>query len=199
MIIGKIMFKKIANLIFEALHLKRIKHEWFRFAWIQNPDSVAEHSLVAAQIWYILAKMNWADANKVAAILIWHDFAEVRLWDLHKIATKYVANKDKIEREILEDQLKDFDFKDDIIAMFEEYEYWTSQEWLIAHDADLLEQAFQSKEYVDNWFVKTQDWIDNVWKGLRTKVAKDLFEQIWQTSFTEWWEKNKLKQLDNGE
>ena len=52
------MLQKITNLIFEGLHLKRIKHEGWRMCGIENPDSVAEHSLNAAQIGYILAKME---------------------------------------------------------------------------------------------------------------------------------------------
>ena len=52
------MLTKITQLIFEGMHLKQIKHEGFRLAQIPYPDSVAEHSLLAAQIGYILAKME---------------------------------------------------------------------------------------------------------------------------------------------
>lgn len=189
------MYKKITNLIFEALHLKRIKHEWYRFAWISNPDSVAEHSLTAAQIAYILAKLAWADANKCASMLVWHDIAETRIGDLHKIASRYITNKKEIEEDVMKEQFKDLDFKDDIIASFNEYETWSSLEWLIAKDADLLEQAFQSKEYTENWFIKAQDWINNVWKALKTNTAKDIFKQMQNTSFADWWEEAKLKKL----
>lgn len=60
---------------------------------IKQPDTVAEHSLNAAQIGYILAKMEWADANKVATMLVWHDIAETRIGDMHKVAIWYIKNK----------------------------------------------------------------------------------------------------------
>lgn len=181
------MIKKIVNLIFEGLHLKRIKHEWIRLAWVSHPDSVAEHSLIAAQIWYLLAKMEWADSKKVATMLVWHDIPETRIWDLHKIASRYIKNKDEIEAGILNEQFDWFDFKEEVLEMFNEYEYWTSLEWKIAKDADYLEQAFQCREYVENWFFKAQNWIDNVWKSLQTKSAKLLFDEILKSGFTDWW------------
>lgn len=189
------MIKKFVNLIFEAMHLKRIKHEWVRLAWIDKPDSVAEHSLIASQIWYILAKMEWADSNKVSAILVWHDIAETRIWDLHKIATRYFDNKNEIEEKIIKNQFDWFDFKEEIIQMFNEYEYWATLEWKIAKDADYLEQAFQCKEYVENWFHHTQDWINNVWKSLKTNSAKIIFNEMIESSFTDWWKENKLKKI----
>lgn len=189
------MVKKYVNLLFEALHLKRIKHEWIRFAWVQYPDSVAEHSLIAAQIWYILAKMEWADSAKVATMLVWHDIAETRIWDIHKVASKYLKNKDEIELDIMNDQFDWFDFKKEILAMFHEYENGTTLEWKIAKDADYLEQVFQWREYVENWFLHAQDWIDNVWKVLKTKSAKILFDEAIKSSFTDWWRENKLKKL----
>ncbi|MFB0965315.1 MAG: HD domain-containing protein [Patescibacteria group bacterium] len=52
------MLKRITDFLFETFHLKNIKHEGWRFCGIPNPDSVAEHSLNAAQIGYVLAKME---------------------------------------------------------------------------------------------------------------------------------------------
>ena len=191
------MIKDITKLIFEAIHLKRIKHEWIRLAWVENPDSVAEHSLIAAQIAYLLAKAEWANAHKCATMLVWHDIAETRIGDLHKIATRYIKNKNAIEEEIMDEQFSWFDFKDEILDEFKQYEDWTSLEWVVAKDADLLEQAFQCREYVEKWYNKAQNWIDNIWKVLQTKTAKLIFKEINNTSFTSWWEEDKLKNLTN--
>ncbi len=190
------MLNKITNLIFEALHLKQVKHEWYRLAWVNTPDSIAEHSLSAAQIAYILAKLEWADANKCACILVWHDIAETRMGDLHKIASRYIENKSKIEEKIVKEQFKWTNIWEEIMLDFKKYKNWSSLEWLIAKDADLLEQAFQAKIYLENWHHKAQDWINNVWKALKTKSAKSLFLKIKDTSFTDWWETSKLKKLN---
>jgi putative hydrolase of HD superfamily len=50
--------KELVRLIFETLHLKHVKHEGWRIIGVEHPDSVAEHSLCAAQIAYIIAKME---------------------------------------------------------------------------------------------------------------------------------------------
>lgn len=189
------MIKNIVNLIFEAFHLKIIKHEWWKIAWIKDPDSVAEHSLNAAQIGYILAKMEWADANKVATMLVWHDIAETRIWDFHKIAAKYITNKKEIEKNIMNDQFNLFEFKEDIFKLFEEYEEKTTLEWMIAKDADYLEVAFQWKIYLESWYKDTQNWIDNVWKALKTPSAKAIWEEMTKSSFTDWWKQTWLKKL----
>jgi len=191
------MVKKITNLIFEAFHLKNIKHEWWRMCWVENPDSVAEHSLNAAQIWYILAKMEWADANKVATMLVWHDLAETRIWDFHKVAARYINDKKTIEKNVMHDQLTWLPFESEIKEIFHEYEERTTLEWKIAKDADYLEQAFQAKIYLEKWYVNADDWIINVWKALKTNSAKQIWEEMTSTSFVDWWKENKLKNLNN--
>ena len=66
-------------------------------------------------------------------------------------------------------------------------------EWKIAKDADYLEQAFYAKYYVEIWYEAAQDWINNVWKTLQTDSAKKLFNEMLNTSFSQWWE--GLKQV----
>jgi 5'-deoxynucleotidase YfbR-like HD superfamily hydrolase len=50
--------KKLVEFLFECLHLKDIKREGWRYAGIQFPESVAEHTLHAAQIGFILAQLE---------------------------------------------------------------------------------------------------------------------------------------------
>lgn len=187
--------KKIINLIFQGLHLKQIKHEWWRFAWIHNPDSVAEHSLNAAQIWYILAKISNADANKVAAMLVWHDLAEARIWDLHKVASRYFENKKEAEDNAFRDTISWIDFWEDIYDLYNDYDNKLTLEWQIAKDADYLEQAFQWKYYKEIWYEHAQDWIDNVWISLKTQAAKDIWNEMTKSSFVDWWKETNLKKL----
>ena len=191
------MLKKLTNLIFEAFHLKQIKHEWWRLAGVQFPDSVAEHSLNAAQIGYILAKMEWADANKVATMLVWHDIWETRIWDFHKIASRYIPDKKTIEKNVMNDQFDWIDFKDDIMGIFHEYEERDTKEWLIAKDADYLEMAFQAKIYIENGNNHAMDWVINVGGALKTESAKAIWKEMTQTSYVDWWKEKKLKNLSD--
>ncbi len=191
------MITHITQLIFEALHLKQIKHEWVRLAQVPNPDSIAEHSLNAAQIGYILARMEWADAYKVATMLIWHDLAETRIGDMHKIGARYLgAYKKQAEHQVLKDQFLWLDFYTDIEQLFIEYDEKTTLEWRIAKDADYLEQSFQAKIYVEQWYALAQNWIDNVGKALKTDSAKQIFAEMIQSNSTDRWFKNDLKKID---
>lgn len=189
------MIKKIVNLIFEAFHLKHVKHEWVRLAGVQFPDSVAEHSLNAAQIWYILAKMEWADANKVATMLIWHDIWETRIWDMHKIWSRYFENKKDVEKRVIADQFSDFDFAQDLLSDLDEYNTRSTLEWNIAKDADYLEMAFQAKIYVEQWYSAAQDWIDNVWWALKTGAAKQVRAQMIKQQSTDRWRVEKMMKI----
>lgn len=181
------MLRKIANIIFEWFHLKRIQHEWWKVAWVMNPISVAEHSFSATQIGYILAKMEWVDANKVATMLIWHDMAETRIGDMHTIVKNYVKNKKELELKVWMDQFGDIPFWKDILELLHEYEERNTLEGIIAKDADYLEQAFQAKMYLEIWYKETQEWLDNVAKSIRTESAKKIFAELENVGFFDWW------------
>ncbi len=185
------MIKQLTNFIFECLHLKDVKHVWWQKLWIKNHDSVAEHSLNAAQIGYMMAKMEWADANKVCTMLVWHDIAETRVWDMDKVATKYITNKKELEDKVMKDQFENFDFWEEITSYFNEYENKETLEWKIAKDADYLEQAFQAKKYLESGYEWTQNWIDNVWKALQTDSGKLLFNEMLKTKNYDWFVKLK--------
>jgi len=180
--------KTLINFIFETFHLKRIKHEWARLAGVDFPDSVAEHSLNAAQIGYILAMMEWADANKVSAMLIWHDVAETRIWDIHKVWSRYIHGKKEIEKKVMSEQLDWLEFGQDVQALFDEYEERSTLEWKIAKDADYLEQAFQAKIWVEQGYSWMQNRIDNVGAALKTDSAKNVWEEMVKSSSNDWWE-----------
>lgn len=183
------MIRKLTNLIFECFQLKEVKHEGWRMAGIPNPDSIAEHSLNAAQIAYILAKMEGADANRCVTMVVWHDIAETRITDVHNVTTRYITNKMEVEKVAMEDQFRGFDFHDDIMELFHEYEHRTTLEGSIAKDADYLEQAFQAKKYMELGYKETNDWNTNIGRALRTESAKQIWQELQTTGFTDWWKK----------
>jgi len=51
----------ILNFIFELGQLRRIDHEGWKLIGIKHPETVAEHSLRAAQIGFILAELENLD------------------------------------------------------------------------------------------------------------------------------------------
>ncbi|MFA5169285.1 MAG: HD family hydrolase [Candidatus Paceibacterota bacterium] len=185
--------KSIVNYIFEIGVLKRERHNGFKLIGIDNPDSVAEHALRAAQIGYILTvlenKKNGMEINpeRVASILIFHDNGEVRIGDLHKVAARYIDSREA-EKNAFADQVKYLpeEFKN-LIKYFEEIEERSTKEGVIAKDADWLEAAFSAKEYYDLGNELAMDWINNVGMALETESAKEIFKEMKETRFTDWW------------
>lgn len=182
--------KKIVNFIFELNQLKRQQHSGWFLAGVKNPDSVAEHTMRAAQIGYILAIMEGnANPEKVACILIMHDNAEARIGDQNKVSARYY-NNGPAEQTAFREQLANLG---EVIEKkwqnyFSEYENRNTKEGIIAKDADWLEQAFQAKEYFDLGYKSAWNWVDNVEKALETKSAKLLIKEMKKTKFTDWWQ-----------
>ncbi|MCK4540150.1 HD family hydrolase [Candidatus Parcubacteria bacterium] len=182
--------QKIVNFIFELGVLKRLKHNGWLLAGVKNPETVAEHSLRAAQIGYILAVME-GDANpeKVSSILIIHDNAETRVGDQNKVSAKYYSNKEA-EENAFNDQIENLgeEISKRWNNYFSEYEERNTKEGVIAKDADWLEQAFQAKEYIERGYSSAQNWIDNVEKALETESAKLIIKKMKETKSTDWWQ-----------
>ena len=129
-------------------------------------------------------------------MLVWHDIAETRIGDHHKVAARYLSNKKEAEKQVMQDQFAGLPFADDMLSMFHEYEERSSVEGKIAKDADYLEQAFQAKVYVETGYTEAADWIKNVGAALQTESAKQLWQEMTETSFVDWWKQGGLKKLE---
>ncbi|MFZ3054528.1 MAG: YfbR-like 5'-deoxynucleotidase [Minisyncoccales bacterium] len=197
--------KNIVNYIFEIGVLKRERHNGFKLIGVDNLDSVAEHALRAAQIGYILTVLEnkkhgtRISPEKVASILIFHDNGEVRIGDLHRVASRYIDSREA-EKNAFVDQVKYLpeEFKE-LVKYFEEIEERGTKEGVIAKDADWLEAAFSAKEYYDLGNSLAMDWINNVGLALETDSAKQIFKEMKETRFTDWWvglKKMLYKKLD---
>jgi putative hydrolase of HD superfamily len=182
------MSNPILNFFFELGQLRRIKHEGWRTINVQHPESVADHSLRAAQIGYFLAILeNYKNPEEIVTMLVFHDIGECRIGDIHKIANRYVKAD---EKQAVKDQLSKLDKKTEEKI----YNYWESVEFQktpggkIAKDADLLEQAVTAKEFIEKGFSYAQDWINNISQKIHTKSAKKLIKDLAKANSNDWWQ-----------
>lgn len=178
---------KIVDFIFELGQLKRIKQEGFRLNGINQPHSVAAHSLRAAQIGYILAKMEkYLDPNEVCTMLVFHDVEECRTGDVHKIANRYLINNRNLaiseQTELLGEIGKA------IKKLWETTEFKNTKAGVIAKDADILESAFTAREYWELKVPLMDVWIKNSLKRLQTQSAQKLCQQLLKTKLIWWWQ-----------
>ncbi len=78
----------------------KLAHEWGqlkmlpRTGWlragIEHPESVAEHSLRAAMLAWMLAGLEGADPERAATLALFYDSQETRTTDLDHVARRYL-------------------------------------------------------------------------------------------------------------
>jgi len=186
------MYNKITQFVFEIGNLKKFKHCGTKFAGIKDPDSLAEHALRASQIAYILAKLEKADTGKCILMAITHDNGEIRVGDQHKISARYFDIK-PLEHQAFSDQTRNLpkDIGEPLVELHKEFDEQKTLESHVARDADMLETAFQAKEYYDNGYKTAKLWMESVKKHLKTSSAKKILKQMEKTHFADWWQNLK--------
>lgn len=188
--------QSIWNFFFELAHLRRIKHEGWRLIGVDHPESVAEHSLRAAQIGYVLALLEgYERPEEIASMLIFHDMGEARIGDLHRVANRYVTAD---EAKAVNEQLAPLEtIGTSIEHLWRQIEERSTPAGIIAKDADYIEQAAVAKEYVERGYISAQDWIHNVTKAVRTQSAKNLMAALAESNSNDWWQ--GLKKMKPGD
>ncbi|MGV8176227.1 MAG: HD domain-containing protein [Candidatus Bilamarchaeaceae archaeon] len=181
--------KKIVDFIFESGQLKLVKRSGWWVAGIKDPESVADHSYRAAVIAFVLADMEGADPHKLASALLFHDLPESRIQDLHKISQRYVEYDNG---KVIEEQVRPLPegTRKRILALWK----LSTKEHDMLKDADLLEVAFQAKEYAEHGHPECRDWLENAGNRLKTRSAKQLFKELLRADPSSWWK--GLKKLD---
>ncbi len=176
--------KNIANFLFEVGMLKRTPRTGFQFLG-SGAQSVAEHSFRTAMIGYALAQLDGqADVGRVLQLCLFHDIPEARTGDLNYVNKKYV----KVDEEkAVEDLASQLPFGDDYRGTLPEFIDRESPEARLAHDADQLEMVLSLKEHQDLGNRYADEWFPFSRLRLKTEVAKQLAETIWETDSSKWW------------
>ena len=186
-------YQKIALFLFELGMLKHIHREGWKLIGVKTPETVAEHSLRAAQIGYILAKLEGhPNPEEISTMLVFHDIAECRIGDIHKLAIRYIQRD---EEQVVKEQLSSLsEINEDIIHLWEQFDHKSTRAGVIAKDADLLELIVTAYEYLSQGFKEAEDWIRNTEKKLSTDSAKKILQTLKEVDPYKWW--YGLKKLD---
>lgn len=176
----------LTRFFFELGQLRRIRHEGWRLVGVEHPETVASHSLRAAQIGYFIAvEEGYEKPEDICAMLVFHDIGEARVGDMHKVAARYGSVD---EEQAIREQVAPFgNTGEAIIKMFLEFENRSTQAGIIAKDADELEQALTAREFVVQGHAGAERWIVNVRKTLRTQTALDLLDTLRTSDPYDWW------------
>ncbi|MBW2965668.1 HD domain-containing protein [Candidatus Woesearchaeota archaeon] len=187
--------KRITNFLFELGALKHVKRSGWWIINVKDPENVAEHSFRSGVLGYLLAKLENVDVNKVSMICLFNDLHEARLNDLHKVGQRYIDFR-KAETAAHKEQTDSLGkIGEEIFSLHKELQEQKTKEAVVARDADLLENAFQAKEYIEIGYKDAQNWIDNIKTIVKTDSAKNMLKEIEKTSSNDWW--RNLKKIES--
>jgi len=172
--------KKVADFLFEVGHMAKIDRTGFYFLW-SGKQNLAEHTNRVCYIGYALGMLDGTvDVNKIVVMCLFHDITEIRSLDANYIAQKYVTID---EHKILDDQIKELPFKEQIKSMVGEYQERESMESIYAKEADILELVLFLKQELDVGNPQAGEWIKDVTPRLKTDLGKKLCDDILATRY----------------
>lgn len=119
--------------------LKRIRRSGWWHVGVRDPESVAEHTMRAAQLAALIAAEEGADPARASFLALWHDSQETRTGDLPHPAAAYLNKPDPLH--ITADQTDRLpqSSRESVRDAVAEYESRQTLEALCARDADKLE------------------------------------------------------------
>jgi putative hydrolase of HD superfamily len=176
----------LAGFGYELGLLKRVRRSGWWHAGVRDPESVAEHSMRAAQLAALIAAEEGADPARAALLALFHDSQETRTGDLPHTATAYLTKPDP--REITADQTERLPerSREMVRGAVDEYESRETLEARCAKDADNLEMLLQAVEYREIGVSRVDGWIDSARKDLRTRTSRRIAEAAVNMSPLSW-------------
>jgi 5'-deoxynucleotidase YfbR-like HD superfamily hydrolase len=172
--------------LFEMGYLKTLPRAgWLRLG-NRTPESVAEHSFRVGILGMVLAELEGADAERTAALCVYHDAHETRIGDVPAVGRAYITTA---KPEAITGH-QTAGMPDDMSKLFQsltaEFEAAETLEARVARDADKLETLLQAVEYGEQGY-KTEAWVKTSVEALRTESAKQLAQAINAADPQEWW------------
>lgn len=183
------MNTKIVDFFFELSVLKKLPRSGSFIAGVARPDTVGEHVFRAAEIAFVLAEIEGANGEHASFLALVHDNGEIRVGDHNRLMNRYFDAGDA-EKNAFYDQAKLLPTKigEKFRNAFNEFEEQKTLESKCAKDADLLELAFQSKEFLEQGYNGKQNWLDNINGHFHTEIAQEIFDEMVKKSSTDWWQ-----------
>jgi len=181
---------KLLDFISEAGMLKQVRRSGWSVLGIKHSESVADHSFRCAVIGYILAHMEGADPYRVLLMTLFNDIHEARIFDLHKMAQRYIDGR-KAEDKSFYEQVRSLPFgiRTELTDMRKEFLAQMTKESIVARDADVLECLIQAREYQIHGFREAAKFMKKAPDVLKTKSAVKLWKMAKTTDINNWWTK----------
>jgi putative hydrolase of HD superfamily len=172
----------------ELGHLKRLPRTGWLRVGVDRPESVAEHSMRAAVLAWMIAGLEGADTERAAVLALFHDSQETRTTDLDHVASNYLHATSN--EQITADQTAalPYPLAAALRALVSEYEGRASLEAECARDADKLEMLLQALDYRQQGYSNTGPFIQTAVAALRTPSGRRLGEAAIRVDPAAWWQ-----------
>jgi putative hydrolases of HD superfamily len=183
---NKSSFPADINFLFEMGNIRLIKRMGSRFLGVFQEDLADHHFRVFWIAMVIAGHEGNVDTGKIAKLALVHDIAESRTGDVDYLARQYVERN---EKGAIQDMLAGSSLEKEFYALWEEYEARETLEAKIVKDADNLDVDFELAEQA-----AAGHELPGVWKDMQhtrltklyTKAARQLFEQLQESSPHDW-------------
>lgn len=181
--IGQQRWKALTDLLFEVGMLRHTPRTGYQFLG-SGEESVAEHSYRTTVIGFVLARLAGADWAKVVLMCLFHDLHEARTGDFNYVNKMYNTSRDA---QALADAWAGTGLGDDVLQAQAEMDVASSQEAMLAQDADQLDLILSLKQEQDLGNPYAQKWIAHALNRLRSDLGRCLAQVIIRTDHTDWW------------
>lgn len=181
----------VAKFAYEAGQLKQLPRAGWLIAGIRHPESVAEHSFRVGVLAYVIAVLEGADADRAAALGLFHDFPETRIGDVPSVGRPYVRTA--TPSQVATDQVAQLPdhLAAHITTLIDEHESAktpsATPESRCSRDADKLDCLLQAREYETQGNQFMQPWIDSMIAAVSTETGKQLAAAAQEVSPGAWW------------
>jgi putative hydrolase of HD superfamily len=166
--------------------LKRMRRAGWWHVGVRDPESIAEHTMRAAQLAALIAIEEGADPARASFLALWHDTQETRTGDLPHTVKGYLTKPEP--RQITADQTARLPegSRELVRAAVDEYETRATPESRCAADADKLEMLLQAVEYREVGVQRVDGWIDSARKSFTTETARRIADAATTLSPLAW-------------
>lgn len=165
--------------------LKRIERTgWITNVGIENPESVADHSLRSAILAMVFADMKGLNAEKTMRMALLHDLPEALIGDWDNFAKKKLGLEKlrQKEEEAMEKilSLLPENLREKYTSIWKEFQERKSEEANLVRQVEKLEMGIQALEYREEGYDKNKlkIFIDDVKSVLKEEELKSLFASI---------------------
>jgi len=162
--------------------LKKVPRKgWKEKIGVTHPESVADHSFIAAVMAMVFSDLKKLDTQKMLKMALLHDLSESITGDF---TPEEIPKNDKkeIENQTMNEILSRLpsEIANDYAKIWNEFQEGTSKESVVMHDIDRLEMAIQALKYNAEGYPKEKLalFFESAKKDVKSKEILSILDEI---------------------